>query len=186
VEHFKNQKWHQALTNGLTGSTAPTSAVPSIAPSGALNKTAVIVRTTKIDELPVGTFERKIDSPGGTADFFANITINGQTFVETMLNDQVNPAPAWHTIKFVPSSQTSVAIRYQLVDEDGGVAGDDDVCDINPVGSKRELDFTLNTVSQSLSGGVSGVHNSDASAVVSAGGQSDRARIRFFVTTRPL
>jgi hypothetical protein len=186
VEHFKNQKWHQALTNGLTGNTAPTVALPTIAPSGALNKTAIIVRTTRIEELPVGFFEQKIDSPGGTADFFANITINGQTFVETMLNDQVNPSPAWHTIKFVPSSQANVAIRYQLVDEDGGLAGDDDICDINPAGNKRELDFTFNTATQSLSGDVSGIHNNDGSAVVSAGGQSDHARIRFFVTTRPL
>jgi hypothetical protein len=186
VEHFKNQKWHQALTNGLTGNTAPAGALPTVPPSTPSNKTAVIVRTTKIDELPVGVFELKIDSPGGTADFFANITINGQNFVETMLNDQVNPSPAWYTIKFVPSNQGSVAIRYQLVDEDGGLAGDDDICDINPAGNKRELDFTLNTANQSLSGDVSGIHNSDAIAVVSAGGQSDRVRIRFFVTTRPL
>jgi len=136
----------------------------------------------------VGLFELKID-PGGRADFFARITIAGQTFVEAMQLDRSDVSPAWTTIKFVPSSAAaSVPIRYELWDEDGGVAGDDDHCDINPGRGARDLNFSFSVGTHGCAGDVTGVHDSPVTAVVSAGAKpdKDRAVVRFTVTERRL
>ena len=57
--------------------------------------------------------------------------------------DRADISPAWQTFKFIPASTNSTVVHYELWDEDGGVRGDDDHCDINPVAGKKDLDFTF-------------------------------------------
>jgi hypothetical protein len=75
--------------------------------------------------------------PGGQADFYAKITVNGLTYIEAMHEDSDDIRPTnWLTL--VPlGSATSVRVVYELWDEDvaaGGLVasfrGDDDYCDI--------------------------------------------------------
>lgn len=187
VSEFKDKKTYRLLSDGLTGDTPPTTAVP-VVPKLVTNHRAVIVRTLRVAEKDdVGTFETKID-PLGKADFFAKITVAGQTFTEAMQLDRSNVTPAWTTIKFVPNSSAQVPIRYQLWDEDGVGRGDDDHVDINPRPGVRDLTLTFTMSNHNLTGDVTGVHDAQANAVNIAGAKPDKDRgvLQFYVTERPL
>lgn len=187
VSEFKDRHTYRLLTNGLTGNTPPTSAVPTV-PKLPTNHRAIIVRTLKVAEKDdVGTFETKID-PLGKADFYAKLTVAGQTFTEAMQLDRSSITPAWTTIKFVPNSLNQVPILYQLWDEDGVGRGDDDHVDINPKKGVRDLNFSFAMNNHSLSGDITGVHDNSATPVNIAGAKSDSNRgvLQFYVTERPL
>lgn len=187
VSEFKDKKTYRLLSNGLTGNTPPTTAVP-VVPKLATNHRAVIVRTLKVSEKgDVGTFETKID-PLGKADFFARITVAGQTFVEAMQLDRSSVTPAWTTIKFIPNSLAQVPIRYQLWDEDGVGRGDDDHVDINPRTGTRDLNLTFVVNTHNLSGDVTGIYDAQVNPVNIAGAKpdGDRGVLQFYVTERSL
>lgn len=191
VKEFKVRGIHRLLINRLTSDggtiSPPPSAVPTV-PKIALNQRAIIVKTVQVAEKnDVGVFESKID-PGGKADFYAKITVAGQTFVEAMQLDKSSVSPAWMTIKFVPAATTQVPIRYELWDEDGGVHGDDDRCDLNPTTGVRDLNFNFVVASHNNTGNITGVHDSPTNTVTSQGNKpdSDRAIVQFYVTERPL
>jgi hypothetical protein len=187
VSEFKDRHAYRLLTKGLTGDTPPTATVPTV-PRLPTNHRAIIVRTLKVAEKDdVGTFETKID-PLGKADFFAKITVAGQTFTEAMQLDRSMVTPAWTTIKFVPNSLAQVPIQYQLWDEDGVGRGDDDQVDINPKKGVRNLSFSFTMSNHSLSGDITGVHDTSSNRVSIAGAKSDSDRgvLQFYVTERPL
>lgn len=191
VKEFKVRGIHRQLINGLKSDgsaiSPPTTAVPTV-PRISLNQRAITVRTVRVAEKDdVGFFESKID-PGGKADFYSKITAAGQTFVEAMQLDKSNVSPAWTTIKFVPATNASVPIRYELWDEDGGTGGDDDHCDINPTQGVRDLNFNFAVSDHNNTGDITGVHDKPASAVTSEGrkSDSDRAIVTFYVTERSL
>lgn len=183
VDHFKDDRWFEPLIIGLDTGRGPTQPVPEIR-SVPMDKQAIIVRSLSVEEDDTSFFERAID-PNGKADFYANINIAGQRFVEAMQLERASIRPSWTSLKFVDTTQTTIPIQYELWDEDGGLSGDDDLCDIYP-GSGYTLDFTFNTDSLALSGDVQGVHNSAETVVVSKGDESDRAEVSFFVARRPL
>ena len=190
VKEFKVRNIHRLLINGLksdgTTISLPTSAVPTVPKLASLNQRAIIVRTPQVKEDSVGFLETKID-PGGKADFYGKITVAGQTFVEAMQLDKADVSPAWTTIKFVPSTTTQVSNRYELWDEDGGVNGGDDHCDINSAKDKRDLNWNFTVSSHNNTGDITGVHDSPANAVTSKGsGDSDRAIVKLYVTERSL
>ncbi|MCM1984493.1 hypothetical protein [Lyngbya confervoides] len=183
VNHFKEKRWFAQLLPGLNGQAPTPPTVPTVQ-ARPIHKTAVLVRTLQVAEEPVGLLESRID-PGGAADFFARITIQGQTFVEAMQLDRRQINPDWIALKMIDSTQTQVPIRYELWDEDGGLRSDDDPIDINPQAGYG-LDLVLNPKTRSLSGDIQGVHDSIPSAVTTRGNERDRASLKFFVTTRPL
>ncbi|MGC4042444.1 MAG: hypothetical protein QM758_01415 [Armatimonas sp.] len=180
VEHFKNDKWHQALTNNLHGNTPPATPVPSM-PSRPLNKMAVRVRTSSIEELPVGLLEAKMDM-AGTPDFLGQVTIDGQVFVEAMQINKSTIAPFWWSIKFVDAGRNKIDIVYDLFDEDSKIS---EVCDINPTVGKKKLEFSLSLFSDTVSGDISG---SAGKRLTSEGvkGDNNRARIALIVDSRRL
>lgn len=190
VKEFKVRGIHRLLINGLksdgTNITTPPT-LPSV-PKIVLNQRAIIVRTLQVEEKDdVGIFESKIDT-GGKADFYGKITVTGQTFVEAMQLDKSKVSTAWTTIKFVPFTTAQVPIHYELWDEDGGVAGDDDHCDINQTKGLRDLDFNFTVSNHNNTGNITGVHDSPATAVTSQGNKpdKDRAIVKFYVTERSL
>ena len=178
VEHFKNQKWHKALTENLMVDLPPETPVPAM-PSKPLYKKAIRVRTTLVEELPVGFFESKIDV-GGSPDFFARVTIDGVPFIEAMQIDKSSITPSWWSIKFVDIGASDVAIRYELFDEDSS----DEVCDINPASGKQTLDFSLSSGGR-VSGDISG---SAGKRITSEGATPDgsRARVKLVIDSRDL
>ncbi|WP_309719077.1 C2 domain-containing protein [Armatimonas sp.] len=146
-----------------------------------IRKQVVVVRSTEIKELSVGFFETKIDSLG-TADFFAKITIDGMTLVENCYQNKERVGNPWDTLKFVDDTKQSVDIHIEVWDED---LNNDDHCDINP-GSKTDLDITLNTRTQALSGDISGVFDSQDKPWTSKGNQANRATLSAYCRTRKL
>jgi hypothetical protein len=194
VKEFKQRRSYAPLLAGLLGNDAlrggaqisvPEGEPPAI-PRAQFDNRAVIVRTTKVEEMPVDFFETKIDT-GGKADFYAKISISGQSFVEAMQTDRATVEPMWTSIGFI-SSDAPIAITYQLWDEDGGLAGGDDHCDIHPAKEKRDVTFQFNPATHQCTGDVSGIHDNQTSAATLEGTKPDknRARVRFFVTARAL
>ncbi len=182
VREFKSNLTPLLLSQHLTGDTPPTTTPPTVA-GLPLNVRAVLLRTLRVREAPVGLFELKID-PGGKADFFAEIQIAGQTFIEATQIDRSDVRPFWTTIKFVPTTTRSVAVRYRLWDEDGALRGDDDLCDIR-TGRGSDLNFNMNLATRMCSGDVAGIRDREARAFQATGtGGANRAIVNFFITTR--
>ena len=78
----------------------------------------------------------------GPDDFYARVTIAGQSFVTPIKRQQNKASPNWKISKVVPRGKTKV--RLEIFDKDIGKA--DDKIDINRVTSpKRDLDFTVDT-----------------------------------------
>jgi hypothetical protein len=179
VNHFKSRQWHKLLTEGLTGATPPDVPVPSV-PARLLSKRAVRVRTTMVEELPVDFFEARMDV-AGRPDFVAQVTIEGQTFVEAMQIDKSSITPSWWSIKFVDRGLEKASISYELFDEDST----NEVCDVNPTGGKQKLDFSLSLFGGSVSGDLSGTAGK---RLGSEGTKPDknRARIILIVDSRDL
>ena len=183
VDHFKEKGWFRELFPGLDGKSGTVPVAPKVQ-ARSMNKVAVIVRTLAVNELPVGLFESRIDT-GGDADFYARVTVQNRSYLEAMQLDDAHVNPDWQTIALINPNTSTVPIQYELWDEDGGVRGDDDVVDINP-GVGDVLSFQLNPATQSLSGDVRGVHNSEAKAFTRRGNDGDRAKVRLYVTTKGL
>jgi len=186
VDHFKVNKWHKLLTDRLEENGPPTGSLP-VMPTLSHPFFSVSVRTLLVEELPVGTFESRIDT-GANADFYAKVRINGQWFTESMQLDKKSVQPHWSSMAFVPTSLADVSIRYELWDEDGGIAGDDDRCDIYHKPGERSLELTMNLASETLSGDLSGVHSSVGTAIETAGAtpDKDRAKVQLVFSKRNL
>lgn len=183
VDHFKKDRWFTELNPGLGEPSSSPANVPNVKPLP-VNKQAIIVRTISVEEDTVGFLEPKVDT-AGEADFYAKITVDGQSFIESAQIDQKAIQPDWTTIKFIDRNRASIPIRYELWDEDGGIRGGDDRIDINP-NTGYFLNFFLDTRSTALSGEVQGVHNTAETAVRTTGNEKDRAKLQYFVTARPL
>lgn len=193
VKEFKKRGIHRLLSQNLSGDSSPippvppTTTLPTV-PHINLDEIVIIVRTLQVGEKnDVGFFEQKID-PFGKADFYAKVTVNDQPFTEAMQLDRANVSPAWRIFKFIPASASSTVVHYELWDEDGGVRGDDDHCDINPMVGKKDLDFTFSVENHTLAGDISGIHVRETNAVQSDGRKpdKDRAVVQLYVTEQPL
>ena len=183
VRHFKTDHWYQELTNNLNTMPPPV-ALPAVPPVPPMNKRAVRVQTVSVEELPVGRLELRINSPH-SPNYYARVTVAGQTFLETMQYRRSNiPAaarPLWHTIKFVDIVAPNAAIRYELLSE--GVRNNY-LADINPAGPQR-LDFTLTM--GPAAGAVAGDIAGNAGAVLTSSGAGQyRARVQLRVDSMPL
>lgn len=181
VKHFKDSKWHKMLTDGLELTTIP-STIPPIA-TITQPFAAVEVRTLSAEELPVDLLESKIDT-GGKADFYSRVQIDGQLFTDSMQQDRASVSPAWRAFAFVPANQAQISIRYELWDEDGGTGGDDDQCDIFFKTGERAIVASMDLGNQSLSGDITGTHNTEATAFESGGKRpdKDRAKVKLVIS----
>ncbi len=187
VQQFRVKQWYLDLSGNLTGATPPATPVPAVPKIITNDRRAVIISTVSFTDLSTGVFDSKFDPPFGTPDFYAQISLGGETFLEAMQVDKGDFLPYWTTIKFVPTTTQGIDIRYELWDEDG-IGFSDDQADINPAAGVRGLNFRFTIASHQLSGDLSGLHDTLGSAVASAGAEPDtlRARIRLWVTERKL
>ncbi|WP_395091219.1 C2 domain-containing protein [Armatimonas sp.] len=160
-----------------------TVAVPKVAHIP-IKKQMIVVRATEIKELPVGLFDTKIDSLG-TADFYAKITIDGMTLIENTYQNKERVVDPWDTFKFVDDSKERVDIHIEVWDEDMPFKISDDHCDINP-GDKVDLDMTLNTRSQELSGDVRGIFDNHDKPWGEGGKGKDPAFLKAYCRSRKL
>lgn len=148
----------------------------------ALNRRAVLVRTTLIKETnDVGKLEPRID-PAGSADFYALFTIGNQTYRERVIQDSKEVSDPWFEIHFVDRSGAFVPINISVFDEDDWDADGkykDDVIDINPLAGKKDLDLRFSFGDSSLSGDITGIHNTRETAFISTGAKPDKNRAVF-------
>jgi len=143
VEQFKVHHIYRKIYNRENTNTTPDSPIPEV-PRLELKRRAIIVRTLYAREKGVGMFEAKIDALG-SPDFYADVTVDGQLFREAMQLDKSKIYPDWTTIKFVPASKRDVDVKVELWDEDGGLRGPDNICDIHPDKNEKRLKMNFNT-----------------------------------------
>jgi hypothetical protein len=114
----------------------------------------------------------------GRADFYAQVTIDGDTVNTPVVRQTDSARPNWAVSKVV--RRGNHAIRIRLLDKDPGKP--DDVIDINRVPNKRDLDFTLNTGSCRISGFSSAYRCRQT--IRRAGTEPKKAEIEFSVLVK--
>jgi hypothetical protein len=77
----------------------------------------------------------------GGADFFARVTIGGETINTKPVKGANEVKPDWVIVKSVPAGK--VDVKLQILDKDP--LKPDDKVDINRLPNKRDLDFTIDT-----------------------------------------
>lgn len=107
-------------------------------------------------------------------DFFARVTIGGQTFKSERLRQTNDVIPNWRFAAIVPAGRTDVKI--EVFDKD---LMQDDPIDINRVDPKRNLDFVVNTRSCRLEGFSQAYRCGEI--VRRAGGERKKAEMEFVV-----
>jgi hypothetical protein len=173
VAQFKQAKVHTLLTPGLYTATGAT-AVPAVR-RVAIRRNVIFVQTLEVqakDDLDLT--ETAID-PLGSPDFYAVVTVAGNSYTEAMQLDSAKIKPAWTSTRFLPVATDTVPIVYALFDEDGLVRSNDDHCDINP--DAGTLDLTLS------------FQRSEGSRLVNSAGAKpdrDRASVSLRITTDAL
>lgn len=128
----------------------------------------------------------QIDRPdgfaGGQADYYAKVRMDGLWFAKSKhQSNRRTINPSWiFGFAYSNSRHLSIRIRIELWDHDS--TSSDELCDINSRRRKKFLDITYNTGTGRIAGDLTGNRNT---TLVSAGsGDSNRARIRFRITSR--
>lgn len=112
----------------------------------------------------------------GRADFYAKVTIAGETTTTSVVRQRDMARPGWKITKKVPRG--THAVNIQMFDKDPGKP--DDAIDINRVANKRDLDFDVNTGNCRVLGFADAYKCGDT--IVRAGGERKKAEIRFSVS----
>ncbi len=183
VRHFKVDHWHQELTNNLNAMPPPI-AIPPLAPVPPMNKKALRVQTVGFDEL-VNPGEARVNGRSNP-NYYARVTISGQTFIEAMQYQRANAAPDWQSIKLVDSAAAAAPIVYELRSQNGTA---NVLCDINPVIGNPTLNFTFTFPTPVAAGFVAGDIAGAAGAVITTGGAGAglyRARVNLRIDSLPL
>lgn len=111
-------------------------------------------------------------------DFFARVTIDGKSQTTAVVSDRAEVKPTdWVLTASVPAGEHKV--KLELIDKDLSV---DDPIDINRLGNKRDLDFTVDT----RSGRIEGFSNSykTGQTITRAGSETKKAEISFIVRVK--
>ncbi len=127
--------------------------------------TVTINRVTAVDKADIF----------GKADFYAKVTIAGDTQTTPVARQTNNIRPNWKISTRVPRGKH--AIKIQMFDKDPGKP--DDQIDINRVDNKRDLDFEINTASCRVSGFADSYSCGDT--IVRTGNERKKAEIHFTV-----
>ena len=129
---------------------------------------------------------QQVDRPdgflGGDADYYSKVRMDGAWFSRSKEESNKKlSTPNW-TYGFAFSSDVhrTIPIRVELWDDDS--TSGDDHCDINPKSGKKHLDLTYNTATGAIGGDVTGTR--DTTITARGSGDSDRAEIRFVITSR--
>lgn len=110
-------------------------------------------------------------------DFFARVTIDGQKLTSPVISDRTEVKPDWKLSKSV--SPGVHKIKLELIDKDVSV---DDPIDINRLGNKRDLDFTVDTRSCKIDGFAQAAKC--GAVITRSGGERKMAEISFKVDVK--
>jgi hypothetical protein len=121
----------------------------------------------------------RTDTPiGGPADFYARITIAGETTRTKFTRNQDLARPNWQVTKKVAPGKHDV--KLEIFDRDALKA--DDLIDINRIANQRDLDFAVDTRRCRISGFASGYRCGNA--IKRAGTERKKAEVTFAVDVR--
>jgi hypothetical protein len=153
----------------ISGSVALGLAVTSALPAVAQEIIVTVERVRALD---------RIDPGGGAADFYAKVTIDGETFRTKRIRRANDIRPYWVFRKRVGPGVK--AVKFEIYDKD--VLSKDDSIDINRLAGKRHLDFKVDTrrcrvLEFSPNYGC-------GQTIVRSGVENKRAEVRFRVNVR--
>jgi hypothetical protein len=132
------------------------------------------------------------------ADIYGKVVINGESRDLPKINEDDHPHWDGHPpdathpnggvfTVVVPATPDPmgltplpVPISIQISESDGGLTGDDDTVDINPLAAKSSLDFNFDMCSFRIDGDIN-ANGTQAAFEVSGGNGDDAASIRFTV-----
>ena len=107
-------------------------------------------------------------------DFYARVTIGGQTFKSEKIRQTDAVIPNWKFSAVVPSGRTDVKI--EVFDKD---IVEDDQIDINRIDPKRDLDFVVNSRSCRVEG-MAQIYRC-GTQIRRSGGERKKAELVFYV-----
>lgn len=110
-------------------------------------------------------------------DFFARVTIDGEKLTTPVISDRAEVQPDWKLSKTVSPGVHKV--KLELIDKDVSV---DDPIDINRLGNKRDLDFTVDTRSCKIDGFAQSYKC--GATITRRGGERKMAEISFKVDVK--
>jgi hypothetical protein len=116
----------------------------------ALSLGALTAGTATAEEVTVNIARVKaIDPPDAFSkgDFYARVTIDGETQKTEVVKHSVDIKPNWKITKKVKPGV--IKVKVEILDKD---ISQDDPIDINRVDGKRDLDFTVDTGSCQIVG----------------------------------
>ena len=157
----------------------------AIAGACAATLIAASAQAAKADEIIV-TIESiqsldRIDPGGGQADFFAQVTIDGQVFRTPVVRKADVVRPNWVISKRVRPGTHRV--KVEILDKD--VLSKDDAIDINRLDGKRDLDFRVRTRPCVVLDFAEPYRCSGRGVTITrAGREKKSAEVRFNVNTR--
>lgn len=159
------------VQSAVTAMTLAAAGFGLVAPASAQRSDELVITITSV---------RAIDKTDifGKADFYAKVTIDGETTSTPVARQADSARPNWVVAKRVSRGKHDV--RIQLLDKDPGKP--DDVIDINRVANKRELDFQVDTSTCRISGFSSAYRCN--TTIVREGTERKKAEIQFRVSTR--
>jgi hypothetical protein len=151
------------------------SAVPTVPLFNSTGTTVVIVRVLSVKE----------DDDDDT-DFFTQITIGDQEFIDAVQRNEDEIEPFWASMKFLPPSNNSAStinVLIQLFDEDSITSNDP--YDINPSESATDLTLQFNLATHELTGDFQGVCNTSSNPCVFSGCEQrdNSATISFYIAS---
>lgn len=159
------------IASGAAGAlivAAAAAAMPTSASAQATQEiTLTISKITALDRIDWGL--------AGDADFYAKVTIAGETFTTQRVRGKNAISPNWKITKAVAPGQHDV--KVEIFDRDP--LKPDDRVDINRLPNKRDLDFTVDTKSCRI-GGFSSPYRCKQS-ITRPGDEKKKAAITFRV-----
>lgn len=147
---------------------AAAAAVPTAASAQATQEiTLTISKITALDKIDWGL--------AGDADFFAKVTIAGETFTTQRVRGKNAITPNWKITKAVAPGTHN--IKLEIFDRDP--LKPDDKVDINRLPNKRDLDFTVDTKTCRIGGFASSFRCKQS--ITRPGDEKKKAAITFRV-----
>lgn len=177
---FFRRKWEEVipLVDARTPPEAPTPVPSSLSFSTGTEFVVVeITQIREIDDRDVGALDQ--------ADWYSTANIAGDEYRSGIIfgRDEFNfltkPYGPFSYVKPMPAGTEPVPIMLRLFDEDGGLYGDDDHCDISPAAGIKNLRITYDR----RTGGITGAITANGGATVRGAGDGNRAEIAFRVRT---
>jgi hypothetical protein len=121
---------------------------------------------------------------GSEPDFYPRVLIGTRSFVRDAIDNRSDISPNWSfTTTLTPATEdTKIPVRITIFDEDGNLAGADDVCDAAP-GNGNAIALSVTPSRGTFTGTASG---KSGDQIILSGDQRNRVQVTFRVIVAAL